>query len=304
MRATGLTWQVGWAGACENLGVDVSEYSRRIEAAGLGQYRDALVSAVEPSIRLVSTGSVSDGLVGASRLGGLPDLPAETVWPDNDGEPLSFIAQLNLAEAHAFDAGGLLPESGLLSFFYDAVSQEAWGFDPADHGSFAVIYSPPSAPLVRREAPAALDSEGAFFPVALTMASEPTFVPWESSTTEALGMNFEAALEYASIFTDDGSDQVLVHRLLGHPDPIQGDMQLECQLASNGIYCGDASGYQDPRATALRRDAGDWRLLLQIDSDEDAGMMWGDVGRIYYWIRAEDLHQRDWERSWLVLQCS
>jgi hypothetical protein len=29
-------------------------------------------------------------------------------------------------------------------------------------------------------------------------------------------------------------------------------------------------------------------LLLQVDSDDDAGMMWGD-GRIYYWIRRENL---------------
>jgi uncharacterized protein YwqG len=261
------------------------------------------VSAVQPSIRLVRAGGVSEDLVGASRLGGLPDLAADAEWPENDGEPLSFIAQLNLAESHVFDAEGLLPESGLLSFFYDAVSQEAWGFDPADYGAFAVIYAPPSSTLIRREAPAALDVEGLFSPVGLTMGPELTFVPWESFTAENLGMPAEVALEYASVVDDAGAGQGVVHRLLGHPDPIQGDMQVECQLASNGVSCGNPSGYRDPRAAVLRRDAGDWRLLLQIDSDEDAGMMWGDVGRIYYWIRAEDLRQHDWQLSWLILQC-
>jgi len=283
--------------------VEVSEYSRRIEGAGLSVYRDALVSVVEPSIRLVPVGGASEDLVGTSRLGGLPDLPVETDWPVNDGEPLSFIAQLNLAETRQYDAEGLLPESGLLSFFYDAVAQEAWGFDPADHGSFAVLYSPASSQLVSREAPATLDHEGVFAPVGLTMASEATFVGWESFAIESLRMNPQEALEYATVLDDQGSEQGVVHRLLGHPDPIQGEMQVECQLVSNGLYCGDSSGYEDPRATALRRDAGDWRLLLQVDSDEDAGMMWGDVGRIYYWIRTEDLRRRDWELSWLILQC-
>ena len=32
-------------------------------------------------------------------------------------------------------------------------------------------------------------------------------------------------------------------------------------------------------------------------------MMWGDVGRIYYWIKHSDLLRRDWDLSWLVLQC-
>ena len=47
----------------------------------------------------------------------------------------------------------------------------------------------------------------------------------------------------------------------------------------------------------------DWRLLLQIDSDENCEMMWGDVGRIYFWIKTEDLKNRDFEKVWLILQC-
>jgi len=31
--------------------------------------------------------------------------------------------------------------------------------------------------------------------------------------------------------------------------------------------------------------------------------MWGDLGRIYYWIRDDDLAARRFDRSWLVLQC-
>jgi uncharacterized protein YwqG len=81
-------------------------------------------------------------------------------------------------------------------------------------------------------------------------------------------------------------------------------MQLECQLVTHGLYCGDATGYRDPRAETLRPGAADWRLLLQIDSDEHAGMMWGDVGRIYYWMREEDLAAAAWDTAWLILQCA
>lgn len=67
-------------------------------------------------------------------------------------------------------------------------------------------------------------------------------------------------------------------------------MQLECQLASNGIYVGDSSGYNHPKRRALENGATDWQLLFQIDSDEKGlGTMWGDVGRVYFWIRQQDL---------------
>ena len=93
------------------------------------------------------------------------------------------------------------------------------------------------------------------------------------------------------------------HRMLGHPDQVQGEMQLECQLASNGIYVGTPKGYADPRRTALEAGADDWRLLLQIDSDDNLGVMWGDCGRVYFWIKEQDLKRQDFDNVWLVLQC-
>lgn len=134
----------------------------------------------------------------------------------------------------------------------------------------------------------------------LSADRELTFVPWESFTAKSLAMTCEEIRVYARVLP---SDDPVIHRLLGHADPVQGDMQLECQLVANGVYCGDASGYRDPRAPQFRSGAADWRLLLQVDSQDDAGMMWGDVGRLYYWIRQEDLTAGRWDRTWLILQC-
>lgn len=73
--------------------------------------------------------------VGQSRYGGQPDVPADFIWPRYTGKdyeglvaerPLSFMAQINLAEAAEFDKDGLLPKKGLLSFFYE-LQTEAWG---------------------------------------------------------------------------------------------------------------------------------------------------------------------------------
>ena len=54
---------------------------------------------------------------------------------------------------------------------------------------------------------------------------------------------------------------------------------------TNGIYCGDQSGYRDPRRPVLEKGAADWQFLLQIDSDEERlGWMWGDAGRSIYFM--------------------
>ena len=39
---------------------------------------------------------------------------------------------------------------------------------------------------------------------------------------------------------------------------VQGDMQLEAQLVMNGLYCGDPSGYHDPRAAKLEKTCEEW----------------------------------------------
>jgi uncharacterized protein YwqG len=99
-----------------------------------------------PSVRLIADSAVPVE-ADASRLGGLPDLPSSTSWPRDDDGPLSFIAQVNLADVAPYDSEGVLPRDGLLSFFYDAVTQDAWGFDPADVARLLVIY-PPHTPLL------------------------------------------------------------------------------------------------------------------------------------------------------------
>jgi uncharacterized protein YwqG len=45
-------------------------------------------------------------------------------------------------------------------------------------------------------------------------------------------------------------------------------------------------------------------LLLQIDTDDDAGMMWGDVGRLYFWVPRAELQERNFDAVWMVLQCT
>jgi hypothetical protein len=282
--------------------VTPEELRARLVSAGLGRHADALVGLARPSARLRSTPTSDEDLrIGASKLGGNPDLPPSFRWPDREGRPLSFIAQIALSETAAILSGQDLPTSGLLSFFYDAEEQPG-GLQSDDRGSWAVIFSAPSIALERCEPPGGLAGEWRFRPFALEPALEITFVPGESAHVEALGLSFDQAIDYALVF--DEPDRQPIHRLLGHPDPIQGDMQVWCQLLSNDVQIEWGTDKRSPQENELRSAAVDWRLLLQIDTQDDAGMEWGDTGRIYYWIRSQDLAMSAWSGTWLILQCS
>jgi uncharacterized protein YwqG len=237
---------------------------------------------------------------GRSKIGGLPDADLGAHWPNSDGTPLTFITQLDLSEIA--EAGGpeWLPQGGLLLFFYD-MEDAPWGFDPADRGGWSVIFQPAGAP----GAAAAGGSEADPFPEVRVRPEQALSLPQPEDVgvdiTDLSGDDLDALHEATnSIYADHPA-----HQVGGFASPIQdGEMELEAQLASNGLYCGNASGYSDPRAADLASGAKDWRLLLQLDSDENADLMWGDCGRLYFWVREEDARNADFSNVWLILQCS
>jgi uncharacterized protein YwqG len=256
-----------------------------------------------PSLLIRTTTVDQESLaIGQSRIGGVPDLPRGFEWPRYDGLALSFIAQFDLAELAR--QSSVLPDHGTLAFFYDS-DQRIWGFDPKHRGSAMVAYFP-DAPqsLIRTELPADVHETGRFSSCSVQYEDEVTVLDAQSEFYQPELTDDER--EPIDDFRDENFDEKFtpVHRIGGHADVIQNPMELECQLVANGLYCGDATGYQDPRAAALTPGATDWRLLLQIDSDDNAGMMWGDCGRLYSWIREEDLRAKAFEKCWMILQCS
>ena len=67
--------------------------------AGLAQVVPSLPQLVQPSIRLTSHATPEAALaVGASKLGGMPDLAPDVAWPLWHGMPMSFIAQIRLED--------------------------------------------------------------------------------------------------------------------------------------------------------------------------------------------------------------
>ncbi|MHB0999013.1 MAG: YwqG family protein [Armatimonadota bacterium] len=284
----------------------VEAFASSVRSAGISKYEDVLVNLCRNSIEISCKPVNEDELeIGESKIGGLPDLPSETAWPEFNNEPLSFIAQFRMSDTAKYDADHLLPETGMLYFFYDAY-QQPWGGDPSDAGHWKVIYyNGDLSNLERREAPDTLPEEVRFKASQVAFSKELSLPPSESHDIHILDMSIKEISAYQDILlsTYDNHETNVYHRLLGHPDIIQDDMQTECQLNSNGINSGDASSMKDPHTVSLIRRSSDWRLLLQVDSDEDIGMMWGDAGSIYFWLPKDAFKSRDFDKTWVMLQC-
>lgn len=240
-----------------------------------------------------------------SRLGGLPSLPSGSIWPTHEGRSLAFIAQINLGDMPSWIQAEGFPGSGLLAFFYDA-EQSTWGFDPADAGSFVVQFCPDVGSVQSPSNwPGDLPEYAHYSPCELVAEEMVTLPPWDSVLVDELGLVQAQLDRYMDLLEACSSDQPWAVRTLlgGYPDQIQGDMMLECELVSAGLSCGDSAAYQDARLPLFKKQARRWRQLLQVQSCDDTGMMWGDVGCLYYWIRESDLLARSFDAAWMILQC-
>jgi uncharacterized protein YwqG len=283
-----------------------SARQRLVDGGLTGKLVELLLARSQPAVGF-TTHTLPHGtpsVVGLSRLGGAPDLNEGFAWPQWNERPLAFLGQLNLADVSRFPCCAPLPQSGLLSFFYDQ-DQQTWGFDPKDRGSWLVHFEQDLTGLRSAKESGAVPS-APFAPCSLIPTEILTLPAPNSLTVETLDPSAADRAKYYDILDgwDEDSGDGPKHQLVGHPAPVQGEMQLQCQLVANGLYCGDPSGYEDPRAASLRAGANDWRLLLQLDSDDNAEMMWGDCGSLYFWLTEDALRRQAFAESWMILQCA
>jgi uncharacterized protein YwqG len=280
---------------------------------------------------------------GRTRLGGVPLVGEGFSWPRRRartrerygdeiraGRPLTFVAQVNLAEVPpAEPSGGMLdlPRRGVLLFFCDEESLP-YG-SPEDSDAFGVAYLPLDPGDKTRmyladvpEGHATSDDHRGqlrMLPDVVVLEALPELAlpgPYPDEV-RAMGLSDAESEAYwhlteeleregarvpAEVAEAPGTARYPpIHRLGGVPHEIQNPMEAECELARRG---------EDPLALPYSRkeEIADeakarWRLLLQVDSDDEAGMMWGDAGMLYYWIRDDDLAARRFDRAWCVMQC-
>src|SRR5579863_1572177 len=110
-----------------------------LRSARLNRVSADIEGAALLSIRLrVHAIEETELTLGTTKFGGSPDLAPGLRWPERDGSLLPFIAQINLSEVISYDTGHLLPDLGILYFFFDSdMFFETW---PRSQSTWSVLY--------------------------------------------------------------------------------------------------------------------------------------------------------------------
>jgi hypothetical protein len=304
---------------------------RDAEECGLAGLWPRLRALARPCYAVVLVPDADLPRLGTSRLGGVPDLPADVAWPARDGGLLTFIGQVNLADVPRLPVP--LPAAGMLYFIL--------GIDePASNIDHEVLFwDGPADRLSRAEEP-----------------DESAFLNEDCTVFRPAGVRFVPAVSLPSFFRDPSLDEFSDRleelrqklggpssprkpsQLLGHPLAVAGDPLAEAYVAVHGhpnlIYAmhrtveaaerdlaeaeagGDASRAEWLRRQRdslawfhgsrehHRREVGHWQLLLEVASHRQCGMCWWDAGRLRFLIDSRDLASRHFRRTYACVQTS
>jgi uncharacterized protein YwqG len=271
-----------------------SEIQAIVSESPIAHYAAQLERLLRPAIHLGAAPERARVPVGACKIGGAPDMPPEFEWPRRDHMPLSFLIQINLNEVKPYDLENWLPYSVML-YFFCATDEVPWGY-PDEHEACRVYYyGGDMRRIVSTKPPRDLSHEAQFPEIAL--APELTYtLPACTEELELIAPEFYQQLteEECDAYLDlcSGLEPYPRHWMLGYHTPIQSSANIEAIQNMHELP------YEQASACAQ-----EMVLLLQLDSDESADMMWGDVGILYFWIHQDDLAARRFENTWLVLQC-
>ena len=260
-------------------------------------------------ITIFTESNEDNEILNKSKIGGKPYLPKDFIWPYYQELPLSFLAQINLKEVSSLDKDKLLPDKGILYFFYELETQE-WGYSPQDKGCAKVFYYEDISNFSLIDFPKDIKDycEVPEFKVAfksnISLPSYENFYLFlkEHDTFKEQDISFSDFIPlYDELFIPDNN----YTKLLGYPEVIQNPMEEECEAVIRGFDMGGVESYPKKYQKEIRSASKDWILLFQMDTVEtsDYELMFGDSGHIYFWIKKEDLANKNFENIWLILQC-
>ena len=245
-----------------------------------------------PSARLLP--SVDQNL---TKFGGVPLVSAGFVWPQFNRRPMAFLCQIDLSALARLSLHDWLPKCGLLSFFYDC-EREAWGYHPDDRGAWAVLYHADAGSLKPATQPDDLPEDSRYEDHHLSLNGEKSLPSLERLAHATGGM--DEILKFVG-YSEEKSTPA--HRIGGYPMPLQNDdMEYICERCGVGMTAEDTEQLSPEDHDLFLGEIDEWRLLLQLDTDPAAEMMWCDEGRLYFWIRERDALAQDYSKVWMILQ--
>lgn len=227
-----------------------------------------------------------------SKLGGMPYWPENMEYPILDGAKAKLIAQINFSQLK--EQGITLenyPDKGILQFYCpyeDDMAGLLFDADPNEYYSIKIVYHENTDTIPT-------DSKEIF-----NISLDNTGMPFQKECQ----LTFQKKIEYLGL-SDDYNTNVFYSFENVLDDDEMEVFYSDPLLSNSGSKIGgyayftqqDPRGYRNPHF--LPED--DWVLLLQIDSDDN--LMWGDMGVANWFIKKEDLLNKNFDKVFFTWDC-
>ena len=260
-------------------------------------------------ITIFTESNEDNEILNKSKIGGKPYLPKDFVWPYYQELPLSFLAQINLEEVKSLDKDNLLPDKGMLYFFYELETEE-WGFKPENKGCSKVLYFEDTTNFSLIDFPEDMEDYNIVPEFKVNFKSNISYPAYEDfdiihNGGKEVADNYEDFQDaYFDIYNKHMESLDSYTKLLGYPDVIQSSMEEQCVEVTRDFDMEAVKASPKKYKEEIKKAAENWILLFQMDTVEtdDYELMFGDSGHIYFWIKKEDLKNKNFDNVWLILQ--
>ena len=278
---------------------DTERVATLLHELELAQYESLILPTVKPVAYLaLASEPVGSGL---SRFGGDPDLPVHLDWPHDDGAPMEFVLQLDLADVPEH-VRGPLPGSGML-WWFSGVDE------PASDVTTRILVDAHPQPVVRVPTPtevkrgATEGSRAAY----LEVIAAPDVPRWATDDYDAITwdvMSDDEAEEFESLgWALQPKGRVVLGRLFGHAAGIGHDPRKDAHVVRD---VDPKLLYDYVARSALDIDAhvANWVHLLTLDSCRELDLMIWDAGYLQTLIHVDDLAAMRFDRVYSSVESS
>lgn len=240
-----------------------------------------------------------------SKLGGIPYMPKNFPYPTADGKPLKLLAQLNLDELMSIRD---FPKGGMLQFFIvcDSDSYGADKSDPNNRDGFKVIYHKEiikdiSQLMSEKDMPS-FSTDPDTFP----FSGEYLLKLQKSGMSRITADDYRFEAEFIKLYNSITGENVShIYEMNESIFGTEHTLEDMYDILVNQTTCMGGYPYftqNDPR-TLHKDQQNKTVMLLQIDSEEDKGIRWGDCGVANFFISPEDLASENFDNVFYTWDC-
>ena len=90
-----------------------------------------------------------------------------------------------------------------------------------------------------------------------------------------------------------------IHQMFGHADDVQPYALENSYGSTRDVFFPDGRPFRGLTPKEQNEEFFQGRLLLQVDEEKDSGMQFGRGGRLFFFIREQDLKTRDFSKVWV-----